>query len=590
MTAVPSDLELGRLFEEDQTRHQAQESARIPLGVVGVSAILAYGAWSVGHGTIGFIWFALVTALLLWRTAVSQYYFSGMLSSWRMSQWWLRFCVMNGVAFGGGTLIFMQWFSPHWQALTTIFVLAFVAGAVATTAFSTRHYRAYAVPLIALFSLGWAFFGHTDPRELSWFIAMLCPVYLVVFMYFVKHSESNARAGFKMRFESERLLEQVKAKQIEVIRERDIAQKANRAKSRFLASASHDLRQPLQTISMYYAALSLRPLDATSSELVSRAGTAITSLTSLLNALLDVSQLDTAAIKARIVDVNLQKLVARIQHEFKELALHRSVNFEAHIPDGLSVRADPILLERILRNLLDNALKHGARTHAELEARAIDASTVEITVRDDGDGIPEDEHESIFEEFYQRHNPERDRAQGLGLGLPIVRRLSALCNGSCRVESRPGDTRFVTRFPRAADADQSRSDRHHLKTESSWLRGARILVVDDESEVRASLAALLKGLGCIVDVAGEVEETSQMLARHSYMALLIDYRLRNGYTGLRYITEHRDLLGSVATIMITGDASSVITEQAEALDVPVMRKPIDPVELRRTLEDIASPE
>jgi CheY-like chemotaxis protein len=275
--------------------------------------------------------------------------------------------------------------------------------------------------------------------------------------------------------------------------------------------------------------------------------------------------------------------VARIQPEFAQLAAHQGVRFDVQIPARLSVMADPILLERVIRNLVDNAFKHGAKSFIGLSVRIVGETQVAIEILDDGAGIPTDEQEAIFEEFYQLKNPERDRARGLGLGLPIVRRLCTMFGGTCSVISKPGDTRFIVELRRSS-VDSTWQEPTSEKATASKLQGQSVLILDDEADIRDSLAAVLTAWGCKVDKAGEPGEALTLLGGHQYSVLLIDYRLRGEYTGLRFIQDHKALLQMTASIMITGDANPLVAEQAEKLNVPVLRKPISPAELRRMLE------
>jgi signal transduction histidine kinase/CheY-like chemotaxis protein len=580
---------LEKMFIEELVGLQCKEVGRVPIGVAGVSAVMAYGAWSHLHPIAPIAWFSVVIALLIVRMSIVKKYFAAAISPLVMQEWLERFSHFNGWAMGVGVFAFMHWYSLQWQAIATIFSLALVAGALPASAFIHKHFKNYSLAIIICLALGWAFFGKTDERVLSFMIALLCVAYLFVFTSFIKDAEAKAKQGFFIRYENVRLLEEIKAQQVEITRERDIAQKANLAKSRFLASASHDLRQPLQTIAMYNAALSLRPLDEQSSQLVRSAGVATSSLTSLLNALLDVSQLDTNAITAKISSVDLFALSQKLDQEFSQLAQHKDRRFTTAVPTKLTVTADPLLLERVLRNLLDNAFKHGAKSIVALNAHALGTGRVKIEICDDGPGIPESEFETIFEEFYQLKNPERDRAQGLGLGLPIVRRVCQLMGATCTVESRLNETKFILEFARAEEVDTPMPEVNRSLTASPILQGKKVMVFDDEAQVRDSLKALLEGWGCEVRTTGEQRAAVAFLGSESYMVLLIDYRLRDGHNGLGFVTTFAELLGQTATILITGDATDAVTHQAEALGVPVMRKPIDAAELRRTLEDIATP-
>lgn len=585
MTVSLSDAKLDEMFLDEQTLLQCNLAAKIPFGIVLISVLILIGAWSSVHPFLPVVWFTVVLALLIWRIFVIWGFKKGNFESNRMRQWLSAFSIMNGLTMGLGVICFMNWYNQQWQAIASMLMCGLVAGTVPATAFRKYLFTLYTIPVIAAMTFGWAIFGKTESVSLNLMIASLFPLYLWIFIAFVSSAEVKAKEGFKIRYENLRLVQELSLQQQETIKERDAAQKANLAKARFLVSASHDLRQPLQTIAMYNAALSLRKLDPESQLLLKNSMAATASLTSLLNALLDVSQLDTNAIKPMFRTVNLSEILWRLTKEFTQLAEHNGKKFNNLVPDGIYLAADPILVERIIRNLVDNAFKHGARTQVTVSVALVQASQIRLDVYDDGFEIPPSEQEAIFEEFYQLKNPARDRAQGLGLGLAIVRRVAALMDVSCTLKSDANGTTFSllllgstppSPLPLLATSEPA----------SDVLEGKRILVLDDDPDIRDSLEALLNAWGCITDKADSTTRAIELIQQHSYLVLLVDFRLGNSQNGLEFLDQNAELLNSTATIMITGDASSdprLIELEAE---LPIMRKPIDPLELKRTLIDI----
>jgi two-component system, sensor histidine kinase len=585
MTFTLSHSNLEKMFLEEQALLQCSLASKIPLGVVLISVLLLSGTLSSVHPLLPIVWFIAVLVLLLWRIFVIGRFRKGNFDSSRMREWLSAFTIMNGLTMGVGVFCFMYWYSQQWQAIASMLIVGMVAGAVPATAFRKYLFTLYTIPVVAAMTFGWALFGKTDPPLLNLLIAALFPLYLWIFVEFVGASEAKAKEGFKMRYENLRLVEELSLQQQETIRERDVAQKANLAKARFLASASHDLRQPLQTIAMYNAALSLKKLDQESQLLLKNSMSATASLTSLLNALLDVSQLDTNMIKPTFRAVDLSAKLRRLTEEFMQLASHHHKKFINKVPDGICVFADPILIERIIRNLVDNAFKHGARTQVVISVTRLQEDRIQLEVYDDGFKIPLSEQEAIFEEFYQLKNPARDRAQGLGLGLAIVRRVASLMNISCTLKSDANGTTFSLVLARINHIS-STAPLTTPEPASDVLDGKRILVLDDDPGVRDSLEALLNAWGCLTDKADSTAHALELIQHHSYMALLIDFRLGNSQDGLEFLDQNSELLNSTATIMITGDASSDPRLIELKTTLPIMRKPIDPVELKRTLIDI----
>ncbi len=238
------------------------------------------------------------------------------------------------------------------------------------------------------------------------------------------------------------------------------AETANRAKSRFLAAASHDLRQPAQALGLFIATLRTlgqRPQVASAdiAHIAERLQTTSDSLGSLLNALLDISRLDASAVEIRKQPVVLQDKLTSLQHIFSELANNKGLAFRV-MPTALTADTDPVLLRQILTNLIANAIRYTEHGKVLVGCRRR-ANAIEIQVWDSGIGIAEDQHELIFEEFYQIDNTARNRELGLGLGLAIVQRCAKLLGAEVKVTSTPGKgSLFSITLPRATPAAASR--------------------------------------------------------------------------------------------------------------------------------------
>ena len=276
---------------------------------------------------------------------------------------------------------------------------------------------------------------------------------------------------------------------------KEAAEAANRAKSSFLAAASHDLRQPLHALGMFSQALTERTRDADGQLLAQRITTSVAALEALFSALLDVSKLDAGVIVAQPCDFAIRPLLDRLAEECLPELLERGLKLGIVCGDAV-IRSDPLLIERILRNLVANALRYTQRGGIVIGCRRR-GSTYSLEVWDSGPGIPAAQRERIFEEFYQIGNPGRDRTRGLGLGLAIVRRLAELLGHAIDVQSREGrGSVFRVRVPAGDPQAVLTYEAPALVTGA--LAGRRILVVDDEAEVREATVGLLSQWGCIV--------------------------------------------------------------------------------------------
>ena len=317
--------------------------------------------------------------------------------------WTTRFLfasLLHGSAWGvAGIVMFQSEFTIYQMWLTlALFMVAMAAVTTGTSAFLPLVY-AFVLPTISPILIREAI----EADFLHWSIMATGIVFVAIIFYLAAKMNDLMVESFNLRFDNELA--------------RNRAEEASRAKTRFLASASHDLRQPLHTLSLYSAALKLRAPDGTTGEIAGHIDRAIASLSLLVNSLLDISKLDAGAVQPEPQRVGAKALIERIATDFRPLAAERGLAFQVTAAD-VQVDTDPVLLERLVRNLVDNAFKYTAAGGVSLAAEG-GSDGLRIAVRDTGTGIPAGERERIFEEFYQIANPERDRSQGLGLGLAI---------------------------------------------------------------------------------------------------------------------------------------------------------------------------
>jgi signal transduction histidine kinase len=352
----------------------------------------------------------------------------------------------------------------------------------------------------------------------------------------------------------------------------DQAEAANRAKTRFLASASHDLRQPIQAVSLLASALEMRPLDERSQEIAHGISSALQDLSVELNALLDVSKLDAGTIRPELSSFELLPLLRRIQEVFAAPADAKGLSLLVDCPAGACVRTDRNLLERIVRNLLDNAIKY---TDAGLVTMDVQrqANCYQLRIRDTGCGIAAAEHAHIFEEFYQVGNASRNRQGGLGLGLSIVKRLADLLELELDMHSQPGKgTVFTLDLLKVTGAGTLIG---HSITRHRWpVPHARVLVVDDEESVCTAMRALLEETGYHVATAHNTA-SALVVAEHEPPDLLIaDFRLGCEGDGLGTIAALRARLPELRALLITGDTAPDRLREAQAAGVTVLHKPV----------------
>jgi CheY-like chemotaxis protein/anti-sigma regulatory factor (Ser/Thr protein kinase) len=284
--------------------------------------------------------------------------------------------------------------------------------------------------------------------------------------------------------------------------------------------------------------------------------------------------------------VSLKTLIERIEADYRPLANGKGLEFHVVAPE-LLVETDPVLLERLVRNLVDNAFKYTAAGSVTLAA-ALAEGKAQLSVRDTGPGIPEAERERIFEEFYQIGNPERDRVQGLGLGLAIVQRLAHLLGVDLTLASEPGrGSTFAVTVPPAAERRASpRLPSSGGEAVPRVLDGARVLVIDDESDVRAGMRALLEQLGCRVSVCSGYADAERMLDHEGLEdvhLIVSDFRLRRHESGIDTVRRLRERLGNVPALLVSGDTAPERLREAQSSGLPLLHKPVAPEKLMEAM-------
>ena len=350
------------------------------------------------------------------------------------------------------------------------------------------------------------------------------------------------------------------------------AETANRAKTRFLASASHDLRQPLHTLSIFAAALSMRPLDERSRAIIGHMNEALSSLSSELDALLDISKLDAGLVSCCASDFAARPFLERVCLPFFSIAADKGLQASLECAEGLVIRSDQRLLERVLRNLLENACRYTEHGYVNVSVEE-SGETLRLVVSDSGSGIAASEQDRIFEEFYQVDNRERDRMQGLGLGLAIVRRLLDLLQITLHLESAPGKgSRFALVLARAPDRAAQRGAAEPSSLPD--LAGLHLLVIDDEAAVRLAMQELLCGQGCSVSAVDCLADALGQASLSPPDAVLADLRLRGDENGISVIDALRKQHPGLPALLISGDTAPQRLQEAAAAGIRLLHKPL----------------
>jgi signal transduction histidine kinase len=452
------------------------------------------------------------------------------------------------------------------RSFFTLLILGLCTGAVGTTAGHRKIFLAYLIPAAGTLPLWWLLEpggGMANLTTVS--LALLIVMYLWVLVTLANNAWRNFNESVRIRFQDREMAAQLR----EALAQ---ATQANQAKTRFLAAASHDLRQPLHTIGLLVAALSLRPIEGRDREVVDLLSQVTMALSEQLDQLLDISKLDAGIVapERKVVDIGemLRMHHAEMRAAFEEKGLFAVLD----CPVSVRCWTDPALVLRVLRNLTENAIKFTQQGQITLRLRA-DGSHALLSVQDTGRGIPAEEQAMVFEEFYQVDNPERDRTKGLGLGLSIVRRLCNLLGITLALQSVQGQGTTVTlRIP--LETYGALSQPQPAPVPGQNFAGITVLVIDDERSVRMGMRVLLEELDCRCVEAGSIAEATEQARTARPDVVLADLRLRNGENGIQAIAAIVDVIGPTPALLISGDTAPDRLQEANRAGIKLLHKPV----------------
>lgn len=489
-------------------------------------------------------------------------------------QRWLQrlvaFAVIGGVLWGLTAVWFLDTRSIAMFTFVAIVLIWVATASLSGLAVYFPSFIAFITPLLGMLAISLLETGGAQSVGMS----AGTVAYYVMLVMFGRNYARTIEASIVTDLENARLLA--------------VAERANREKSTFLAAVSHDVRQPLYSLGLFLAALKPQLTTPRQLELFEQAATAELAIEEMFDTLLEISRFDTGTVIAVPVHVRLTDIVAPIVAEFRALADARELTLSAD-DSGAVVVTDPVLLGRVLRNLVSNAIKYTDRGGVDIRCEQAAPGTVVVVVADSGRGIAEAEHEKIFSEYYQLDNPERDRNKGLGLGLAIVRRTLALLEHPIALASRPGEgSRFSVALPQG---DPARIARAEDAAEATPTRQARILVIDDERGIRAGLATLLGDRGLEVMTAASAADAIASLTPGVLPDLLIcDYRLRENLSGFDAIDAVRAATrADLPAFIITGDTDPQIREKARERGLYLLGKPVRPAQLLHVITRLLEP-
>lgn len=460
----------------------------------------------------------------------------------------------------------------------TVFIIIIVIGLATSALGSNTSYLPFYYAAVSPFLLSTivaCFVSDVAGLPLQ-YIGFALVLFLVVVYYFAFNINKSFIESIELRNENKTLLSKY-------IDEKQKAEEANRQKSKFLAAASHDLRQPMQSLTFYSELLVEQVKSDLGQDLLKSTRESIHTLNVLLNSLLDLSKLDSGALKPSISDFPVSELFTKLDSQYSEQAKREGIKVTLLHQDNW-LRSDFCLLLRVLNNVVENALVHADAKRILIAARQ-QKDQVLLYVFDDGIGVGEQQKKKVFEEFKQLNNDERNRSKGLGLGLSIVERTLGILEHKYNFRS---DLDRGCQFIIQVDSGEAQQPKtHSIQAANSLLTNLSVWLIDDEREIRDSLGRLLTSWGATMISASGHADIHALLSNESIKApdlIVSDYRLPENIAGdvlLLAIREH--FKKAIPAIVITGDSDKSKINTSLLTTVPILQKPITGAKLRMAI-------
>ena len=381
------------------------------------------------------------------------------------------------------------------------------------------------------------------------------------------------------------MLRRVTEEKLKAEQHRKIAEQAIAAKNKFLAAASHDLRQPLHALGLFMAVLERRIPSGNNADILRKMRHSSDSLNALFNSLLDISRLDAGIVEVSFQTFSIRDLLISIRDEFIQLGEAKSLEVSVQITDDI-VHTDPVLFGRILRNLLQNAITHTQHGSVALRCHKRGRELI-IEVSDTGPGIPEAQHDAIFSEYFQLDTSLRQSSGGMGLGLAIVRKMAKLLSVSVNLQSVTGKGSTFSVNVALGELEATLHGKARMRYRG--LSGSHVLFVDDEPHIREALTLVLDSFDCHTISAESAEQAIERLMARQVTPdiMIIDYRLKQNQTGVAAIeTLRHHFHGDIPAIVVTGDTSRSILQAVHDTGCTLLHKPLNADELVQTMVEV----
>ncbi len=549
------------------------------IGAVIVPLLVVYVLWGIVDRDVLLSWLAAIFILNTVRAILFRKYAKSDKSVLDARLWARYFTVLvfiSGVIWGFGGFSFIQTGQPLVNAFVIMISVGIAAGNIPWQSSYAPAITTFTLLSLLPLSLRLAL----EQERIYLVLAISIVLYSVTVLMISRSVQRLIRESIILRFEQSELVEDLKEERDKATQASNMADAANQAKSNFLAAVSHDLRQPLHALGLFVSNLKNKAKDTIHVSTVDKIDSLLVGLESMFNGLLDISRLDAGIIKPDFRHFDIAPLIDKVFGDCQQEAQSKNINLRKR-HRKLIVYSDPVLVERIIRNLMTNAVRHTQSGSVLVGVRRAN-KCVRVSIWDTGPGIAEGQVQKIYDEYYQLKNPERDRNKGLGLGLAIVSRLveqldisielkSTLAKGSCFSINLPfGDEEKV------ADAPQQPTS---IKTVT--LDGTTILVIDDDTSILEGMQTLLESWGCQVMLAESIATALEHVTKKIPDLVIADYRLRENQTGMDAMNVINKQVGKkIPAVLVTGDTDPDRLREAQDSGLPLLHKPVRPAKLR----------
>ncbi len=559
----------------EQINLTSQQVKIILVIVLFLSFLTTYYLWNIVPHPMLITWFVLVNFPSVMRLVL--FYFQ------RRHDFDLRFLgVLNillaawsGTAWGAVGYFFPPYGDAAVMQFITVVLFGVTAGSGPGLAAFVPSYFAFSIPVMT--SLAYRYYSLGGDMHVS--ASVYCLVFLAINLAFSLVIHKSLLQSIRLRFENTDLVRNLR-------REKDKAISASDAKSTFLAAASHDLRQPLHAMGFFIEALKKKLTDRDQQILLQKIERTSDNLREQLNDLLDISKIDAGIITPHVTALSLEDIFKSLKAEYTPLAQAKNIHLKFSLA-GWIIESDAHMIDRILNNLLSNAIRYTERDGKILVGCRKRGNSLRIEIHDTGIGIPDHLIDHIFAEYYQINNPERDRHKGLGLGLSIVKGMCELLDHKIEVRSTINrGTSFLITAPlssRLPSQATTRTQQVNLKMETG-----NIILIDDESDALDAMSQLLAKWGHTVAPFEAEKEALSYLRQNQFSPdmIITDFRLRERRTGAEAITAINKLLKkTIPAVIITGDTARDRMRQAQESGHILLHKPILPAKLRTIINN-----